>query len=657
MSANLKMRYIVLIFFTVHVYSQSAFKEDSLKHILKTTSSPFQLNSTKLALAEIYVSDDAQQAIIYGNEASLWFKQNHYEKTLARCYKALGISYHNVSNYELAIYNLMLALHLFENEKNSLQSNEVKMKLSVSYLFANKLSAALNYAMDAKSFYEKSDNFSQLAKVYNNLGLIFQDAGNLDSALLFHQKAMMLRQKMKDTMGMAKSYINIANVYFVQNKFTEALHNYQIALDIATNKKDKLQVFNTLFNISKCYLQSKDIDSALMYAQKAIACSKECDDLTSAKDAYFLMAEISENYHQYKEAYYYYHCGDSIESLIFNLESNKNILELETKYQTEKKEKELVVKSLEVKNQDLQLKKRQLIIYGFILVIIIITGLGLFIYKQYQLKKTAHQLIELQKNLVEIKNREITDSILYAKNIQNALLPNSNQLTDIFRKDNYFVNYLPKDIVSGDFYWACETTNAFGQKLIYLAVCDSTGHGVPGAFMSILSMGFLNEAIKEKKIYEPGDIFNEVRKSLISKIGVNGRQDGFDGILLCINKSTGNLSYAASNIKPILMANDVLDILPCDKMPVGEGIRTDSFKTFAISAQAGNRIYLFTDGYCDQFGGPKGKKFMQKQLQQLLLTSSECTVQKQSEEIKKALKDWQGNVEQVDDILVFGIQL
>lgn len=212
----------------------------------------------------------------------------------------------------------------------------------------------------------------------------------------------------------------------------------------------------------------------------------------------------------------------------------------------------------------------------------------------------AQLLLKESHQILEHKQKEILDSIHYAKRIQNALLANKTLVNKNIPEN--FILFNPKDIVSGDFYWAAEHQNKF-----YLAVCDCTGHGVPGAFMSLLNIGFLSEAIKEKNIEQPGDIFNYVRTRLIEAVNNEGQKDGMDGILVCYNKTTKEISYSAANNEPILVANNEISILEKDRMPVGIGERKKDFTTYKINAQDGDILYLYTDGYADQFGGPKGK--------------------------------------------------
>ena len=264
---------------------------------------------------------------------------------------------------------------------------------------------------------------------------------------------------------------------------------------------------------------------------------------------------------------------------------------------------------------------------------------------------------EFQKELVQEKQKEIVDSINYAKRIQDALL--SQDISMKKSLPNHFVFFKPKDIVSGDFYWSTEYNNRF-----YLAVCDSTGHGVPGAFMSLLNIGFLSEAIREKNIIEPHEILNYVRSRLIESIGKEDQKDGMDGVLMSfkinnINSEFENLEveYAAANNSPLLIQNKEIIELQKDKMPIGKGEAMNSFVTHKIYLRKNDTLYLYTDGFADQFGGEKGKKFKRKKLNELLLSMSDKDVKLQGEYLKTNFKNWKGLLEQVDDVCIVGIKL
>ncbi|MCA0431166.1 MAG: SpoIIE family protein phosphatase [Bacteroidetes bacterium] len=275
-----------------------------------------------------------------------------------------------------------------------------------------------------------------------------------------------------------------------------------------------------------------------------------------------------------------------------------------------------------------------------------------YIVKQKELESLVNlRTIEISNKKAELeeKQKEILDSIHYAKRIQNTLLAHHDFLNENI--PNNFVYFNPKDIVSGDFYWATKHGDNF-----YLAVCDSTGHGVPGAFMSLLNIGFLTEAINEKNFLETNLIFEYVRERLMSSVSKEGQKDGFDGIIVRFNQSTKEITYTAAHNAPILISNNELIELQKDKMPVGIGERKENFTCHKLQVKQGDILYLYTDGYADQFGGPKGKKFKYKPLNELLLSISNKTLSEQKQELETNFKNWKGDLEQVDDVCIVGIR-
>jgi serine phosphatase RsbU (regulator of sigma subunit) len=309
----------------------------------------------------------------------------------------------------------------------------------------------------------------------------------------------------------------------------------------------------------------------------------------------------------------------------------------------------------ELSNQTIKQQKYITII--IVIGLFCVSFLAFFIFKGLKKQKHANAIIsrqkeevDKQKHIIEENQKETIDSINYAKRIQYALLAQNSLLKNNFKE--HFILFKPKDIVSGDFYWASEHENKF-----YLAVCDCTGHGVPGAFMSLLNIGFLSEAVKEKHISQPNEILNYVRKRLIESIGSDGQQDGMDAILICLDKSSNTITYSAANNEPILISNNQILELPKDKMPVGKGEKLDSFTLHTINATTGDTLYLYTDGYADQFGGEKGKKFKYKSLNDMLLRVSMRKLEDQKSSINDVFEKWKGDLEQVDDVCIVGIKL
>lgn len=274
-----------------------------------------------------------------------------------------------------------------------------------------------------------------------------------------------------------------------------------------------------------------------------------------------------------------------------------------------------------------------------------------------KLESQKEEIEEKNKSL-EHKNREITDSINYARNIQLASIPNAERFQEAF--DDSFVLYLPKDIVSGDFYWIYEH-----EHIVFYATGDCTGHGVPGGFMTMLGLSFLEEIIAGRKIQDPAEVLNLLRAKIIKALNQNGSigesKDGMDITICRVDKKAHTLTYSsANNNLYILRKNSAscdLQKLSADRQPCGFYQENTPFTTKTIQLQKGDCVYTLTDGFSDQFGGPKGKKFRTKLMEQLLLQICDKNLTDQKTILTNELRKWQGDLEQVDDVLVIGVSL
>jgi serine phosphatase RsbU (regulator of sigma subunit) len=315
------------------------------------------------------------------------------------------------------------------------------------------------------------------------------------------------------------------------------------------------------------------------------------------------------------------------------------------------------------------------VIYFILIVLVLILIVKLYTYRLKQKNKKLEELVDIrtrevqeQKHQIEKQNenleeqnaeilsqkQSITDSITYARNIQRALLPQES----IARKylDDIFILFKPRDIVSGDFYWFSEIDN-----ILIVVAADCTGHGVPGAFMSMLGMSFLNSIVNEKKINRPGDILNHLRNYVINSLHQHddnsNSRDGMDICLCAYDKTTNVLHYAAANNPLILVRNGELQSFDADKMPIAIYHIDRDFETHQVEVQKGDCLYLFSDGYSDQFGGPANKRFLKKNFRDKLLMINALSMQEQKEVLQKTIEDYKGDYPQTDDILVIGIKI
>jgi len=270
--------------------------------------------------------------------------------------------------------------------------------------------------------------------------------------------------------------------------------------------------------------------------------------------------------------------------------------------------------------------------------------------KQKGIIEEQKELVEQSHNQLEVKNKEILDSIKYAKRIQSAILPPDKVVKSHLK--NSFVLYLPKDIVAGDFYWLEKR-----ESKVLFAAADCTGHGVPGAMVSVVCNNALNRSVREHFLTNPADILDKAREIVISEFEKSDEnvKDGMD-IALCTIEEL-QLEYAGANNPLWIIRNDeIIEIKP-NKQPIGKFEMAHPFTSHKVDLQKGDSIYVFTDGYVDQFGGVKGKKFKSKALRGLLLSIQNISMTEQKEVLQKTFNDWKGEIEQIDDVCIFGVKV
>ncbi len=421
---------------------------------------------------------------------------------------------------------------------------------------------------------------------------------------------------------------------------------------------NSLQTYGILLGIkSDCFFYLKDYKQSLAFSNRSLILIRRMGLKSEIMNLYLGQSKAYKEMEDFKMSLAMYEKAARLNDTISSEMYDTRMATLNSFNQLDKKEKELALSNKENEKVSIENKRQATLLIAGTLVGILVVVLLILSLRAYKVKQKDNILlnvqkeeIEHQKNTVEEKQKEIVDSINYALQIQKTLLAN-HELVNQSIPDS-FVVFKPKDIVSGDFYWATKKDSRF-----YLAVCDSTGHGVPGAFMSLLNISFLNEAVNEKNILDPNKIFDHVRKRLIESISQNGRKDGMDGILICLDESTGAITYSSANNPPIILSDEKLTELPYDKMPVGKGEKADPFSLFNIKTKKGDTLYLFTDGYADQFGGPKGKKFKYKQLDEVILLNGSKNLPEQKEILISAFENWKGNLEQVDDVCIIGIRV
>ncbi|MBA3682096.1 MAG: tetratricopeptide repeat protein [Bacteroidetes bacterium] len=608
-----------------------------------------------------YNTSDYDSALIYANKALDIRRKINDVSGISACYNNIANAYLTLSNYNQALVYYLMSLKLYEASKNETEIAKAYNNIGNLYNMQKRYTTAEEYYLKAIAIRKRTNDLNGLSTCYSNLGIIESCLKNMPKAIEYYKKSIEISKKISDYNGLVIAYGSLGDVYKDLGQYALAHEYIESSMELSIKTDDNYAIaanYNSLADIA--VLEGK-FALAIDLSKKALKINTDENIVDGIRLNYQSLANASSALHDYKNAFDYYVKYKELTDSIFNLDNSKMLSDAKTQYEVDKKATELKIKAEAEKDKMNVIAKEEkrrnvLIIFSVSGILLVVLIFSVFLYKRFKVTQKQKQIIETQKVVVEEKNKEITDSITYAKRLQNAILPPLSLINNNIKEN--FVFYKPKDIVAGDFYWATEHNNKF-----YLAVCDSTGHGVPGAFMSILNSNFLNEAIKEKNIDSPDKIFNHVRECLINSIGSEGQQDGMDGILICIDKQTIRsgegikITYAAANNEPILISNGAIINFEKDKMPIGKGERRDDFRLFTKELKANDCLYLYTDGYADQFGGPDGKKFKYKPLNEFLRSISNLPMSEQNKRLEQKLGEWRGNLEQVDDICIVGIRI
>ncbi len=571
-------------------------------------------------------------------------------------------------------------------------------KQAETYAYLGELFKTQKNFMRAKSFYDKALAMQQqigssegVAHGHNNLGSLYLIMGDsLDKALSHFTQALQDYKQLDYFRGMSGVYSNISTIHFKQGDLNSALDYSTKSMSLKRRMKDPEGLCMEYASRAQIHLALNSIDSASFYANKAKQLAAGADQLRMKRDAAKAMYEVYLAKKLYREALMehqeYFRYRDQLAA-----EEDKVAL-IEEQYQYEWEQKAYAdsvaadnIKLLheqEISQHKMDLERQR--VNNLLLWIFsggaIVVALGVLIAlrnirKSNQKISAKHQELTVQKALVEEKNTQIIDSINYAKRIQTALLKSEDEGTERF--PHRFVFYQPKDIVSGDFYWVHETEN-----YLYVCVADCTGHGVPGAFMSMLGIAFLQEIVSWSENLEPHEILNKLRAKLISELSQKGDigepKDGMDASLLRYEFATRKMQWCGANNGIFVVSESdrsiglgesayrqvqveetaklLTEILP-QRQPVGYDKRAEPFRTTEVQLSKGDKLYLYSDGFSDQFGGALGKKYGLKNFKKFLLRTADLELTEQREKVREEFVAWKGDLEQLDDICVVGITI
>lgn len=654
------------------------------------------------------------------------------KKGLAAFHVNAGLADYYSGRYDQAVKNYLRSLRYHEELLASCQDTEPcsNLKKGISICYSNIGNVykeqqfdekALEYHFKALKLKQEIDDTRGIATCYNNIANIYTDEADYPKSLEFYEKSLKIYQSLEDKRGLSMVYSNMGIIYKNMGYYDKAIDLYLSSIKLKKEIDDKTGISNVYSNISSLYISKADSSEqnsverrkhaidAVYYGELALSMAYEINAIPYINEASRVLMKSYDLKGDYVKASENADIFISTRDSMFSEEKTKALNEMEARYENEKKQifidnlnKENTLKTIELAKSEEERKKQQFMIWSFSLGFIIVLCFSLLILRLFIHKKKANLLLAtqnaeieeknsqlqnanheisaqkeeievqrdmviIQKDRIELQKNEITDSITYAKKIQEALMPSFEYARQILGE--HFILFRPKDIVSGDFYWMTEIR---GYRIV--TVADCTGHGVPGAFMSLLGITLLNEIVRNPGEITAGKILDLLRDSIIDSLRqetqINERssvtrlnvKDGMDMALCIIDTDKMEIQYAGAN-NPVYIINrdQQLSEFKPDKQPVSIYDNMTPYTNHIIKFNQGDCVYMFSDGYLDQFGGPNGKKFKNKGLKELLMKNSGLPMEEQKTAIEKNLENWMNtndvSYRQIDDITILGMKV
>lgn len=561
-------------------------------------------------------------------------EKSHYLNGQSNVLNNIGNIQDELKNYPLALSYLQQALNIRNETGNEYGANRTRENMATVYSKTGDFERALDLYLEIYDFKKSRDDEDGISTTLMNIGYAYERLGKFQNALDYYSQSLKLLYKLDNNQNIAVCLNNIGDIYYALGKYDQAIDSSKKSLEIAKKLNSKTGIKSSALSLTKSYVEKQ----------------------------------------KYKEAYFNHVLYSQVKDSLFNEESAKILQEMETKYQSEKKQQEIEKQQLTIEKQDAQARTDRIMRFALIGGLLLVVLIALQVFRGYKQKKKANELLSVknqeieeknmhlnqanveiseQKAEIEEKNLNIMDSIRYAKRIQQTILPRDQFVEKLMPES--FILYKPKDIVSGDFYWI----ENVDQK-VYVSAVDCTGHGVPGAFVSIVGYNSLNRTVMEFKLEKPGDILNKLNDLVVDTFvrhSDSDVKDGMDMSLISLDLKTKEIEFAGAQNPLYVINDDGIEEVKANKQPIGSSLEPKHFDNHEVTVTKGDMVYLFSDGYIDQFGGPKGKKFMRKRFKEVLQDIHKLDVKTQKQHLDNTIIDWMGAEEQLDDILVIGIRV
>ncbi len=604
--------------------------------------------------------------------------------------RALGLAYAYDGNYEKSIELLTHNFGLADQSGSVADLIAAYSDAAVPHYFSGNDEGALEMWKKTVQIALKNENYQSAYSNALNIAFIHGENLEIDSAYAYKNLCLELKESYDLEIDEGNFYLNIGVIeYYVEN-FEKAIEYFDLAKKKSLENGNESSYTKATANVSSCYLELGDPEMSLSYIQEALSESKTKNEKGYQVNIYSLLARTHFELGDFKKAYLYIDTSRTLKDELINETRTKQIAELQEKFKSVEKDKIIAEQELayqheksakeqeELKNE-IHEKEKWYLYLGIGLV----TLFGVFMYRRFKVSQNQRRIIEKQKvevesqkSKIEVQHRqleevhhEISDSINYAEKLQMAILPDREDLIQNLGKG--FVLFMPKDVVSGDFYWTVKKNNS-----VFVASADCTGHGVPGAMVSVVCSNALNRAVNEMKLTQPSEILNKTRDLVIETFARSGQdvKDGMD-IALC-SITNDQLTFSGAN-NPLWLVRssdevtaDIREKFSCtdeggytlievkgDRQPVGLYYQMEPFTSDEMSLIKGDSLYIFTDGYADQFGGEFGKKMKYKQFKHHILNIQHLPMDEQKAALQEIFVAWKADYDQIDDVCVIGINI
>ncbi len=726
----MKKRLIFLIFnsafLILHSFCAAQNKKiDSLLTLLKIDKTDTNKVNHLNALGRLLMYQNPDTAIILGKQAleivtpitsqEFTSAKEGIESVGIRALRAntfsnLGSYYYFKSDYFNALDYYLKALKIDETLKNKKGISKHLGNIGNVYLGQGDYPKSLDYYLRSLKIDEEQDNKYGIAGKLCNIGSISCRQSNFPKALDYYLKAQKMFEKLGLKNDMATSMGNIGTVYMYQGDYPKALDCYFKTLKILEEFGNKNGIAAVLGNIGAVYEKQKDFPKAIDYIFRAIKMDEEIgfqdglavnmvnigslytttgkfkdaeqylnkavdldnsigslDYLRQTED---MLSMLYDTTGRYKEALIHYKKAIALKDTLFSQENKKQLVRKEMNYDFDKKE--AVTKALhdkEIEAAESEKKKQNIVLLLVSGLLFLVFLFAVFVFRSLRITRKQKNIIEVQKNevtqqkeIVEKQKEEIIDSITYAQDIQQRIMLEESEIQNCL--PDSFIYYKPKDIVSGDFYWFTKV-----DDIIILAAIDCTGHGVPGAFMSIIGNTLLNEIVNKNRRTVPSEILRllnlGVYEAMHHKKGEEFSVDGMVIALCSIDYKNNILQFAGAQNPLYVVSDNSIEVIMADIHEIGGDARITKiispikkeYTNHVITIKKNMSIYLFSDGYLEQLGGGDGEKFGTQKFKELLLSCQHLSMQQQKELIAAEHQEWKGNSAQIDDILVMGVKI